>query len=107
MVKDRGVLKMISFEKAIETAQKKLKELQPDADFIELEQALINENAKQYEVTFSYVVQHKDKLEVVKEASNSGLARLSNLLRQRKVYKTFLITMKEGDFRGFKIYQAS
>lgn len=104
----------LDFEKAIQIAKNELKKIQQDASAINVEQALISDDEKQYEITFSYQTELNDKLSannkpslteslsINKDILPTHLQSLSNILRRKRVYKTFLINIKDFKFRGFK-----
>ena len=97
---------MKNFDEAIQLVKTKLEELQSDATSIKVGQALIGDDNKRYEITFSYAIKQDDNLQLEQQEPYSNMAKLSSLLRQRKVYQTCLVHAKAGAFRGFKIYQA-
>ena len=97
----------ISFQKAIQIAKDELKKIQRDAHTINVEQAIISDDEKLYEITLSYEILIKDNLASNDEKLSvpTNLQSLSMLLGRRKIYKTFLINMHDGKFRGFKIFK--
>ena len=97
----------IDFQKAIDVAKEELKKIQVDATNINIEQAITSENDKLYEITLSYEIMLKDKFSLNEEKLPSNLQSLSKILRQKRVYKTFLINASDGKFRGFKIFSGN
>ena len=93
----------IDFQKAIVVAKEELRKIQVDATNINIEQAITSDNDKLYEITLSYEIMLKDKFSLDEEKLPSNLQSLSRILRQKRVYKTFLINASDGKFRGFKI----
>jgi hypothetical protein len=97
----------IDFQKAIVVAKEELRKIQVDATNINIEQAITSDNDKLYEITLSYEIMLKDKFSLDEEKLPSNLQSLSRILRQKRVYKTFLINASDGKFRGFKIFSGN
>ena len=97
----------IDFQKAIVIAKEELRKIQVDATNINIEQAITSDNDKLYEITLSYEIMLKDKFSLDEEKLPSNLQSLSRILRQKRVYKTFLINASDGKFRGFKIFSGN
>ncbi|MCT7519032.1 hypothetical protein [Aliarcobacter cryaerophilus] len=98
-------MKEIDFQKAIDVAKEELKKIQIDATNINIEQAIISDNEKFYEITLSYEISLKDNLTSNEEKLPTNLQSLSMLLRKKRIYKTFLINTSNYKFRGFKIFK--
>ena len=94
----------IDFQKAINIAKDELKKIQRDADNVNIEQAIISNDEKLYEITLSYEIISKDNLSS-NEKLPTNLQSLSMLLGRRKIYKTFLINTSDYKFRGFKFFK--
>ncbi|MBI6852288.1 hypothetical protein YA0002_05875 [Pseudomonas cichorii] len=94
---------MIDFDQAVSIAYANIEKLVPGAKNIVLEGAIISDDGKQYEVTYSYDL---DRPNLTNPAlkSDTGLYALANLLGKRKEYKIFLVDIN-GKFRGFKRYK--
>lgn len=94
---------MISFNKAIAIAQENVNQLVPGAQNIVLEEIIISDDEKMYEVTLSYDLERPltNPAPGTKPGALSGLAYI---LGKRKEYKVFLID-RNGQFRGFKRYK--
>jgi hypothetical protein len=97
----------VSFQEAIKIAKDELKKIQIDAHTVNVEQAIISDDEKLYEITLSYEILLKDNLSPNDEKipTPTNLQSLSMLLRKKRIYKTFLINMHDGKFRGFKIFK--
>lgn len=92
----------ITFEEAINEAEKELKKIQKQADKVIVEQAFITDDNKFYEITFSYEIPPAPGDD---QHSLSGIEGLSFLLTNKRIYKTFLIDALTGEFKGFKIFR--
>lgn len=93
------------FNKAIEVAFKNASELLPDAKDFTLEEILISENGKNYEVTLSYVLPGirfgMSDTEVRSQLDINPLMR--RMMGEKKSYRTFLVDTKTLLFRGFRM----
>lgn len=89
--------------KAIEIAKSSLQEIQGTVIDVTVEQAVLNDEASQYEITLSYKVVGKDKLS--ERQDNLGLAALYAMPSFGRTYKTFLVDKLTGSFKGFKIFK--
>lgn len=99
---------MIDFTQAITYAEQALNELQCGAVGIRLESALISEARDVYEIVFSYYLSDTDDQFEVQNGDAeavSNLRELLNIMRMRRIYKTFLIDINDGSFRGFRHYK--
>lgn len=91
---------MIEFDEAISSARSNVQKLVADAKNIRLEEVLISEDEKLYEVTLSYDVSSpKDSLPA---GRNSSLFALATIMGQRREHKVFLVDSQSGKFRGFR-----
>ncbi|HFK5794966.1 hypothetical protein ACV6DN_18565 [Enterobacter asburiae] len=89
----------LNFDKAIKTAIQGAKSLFEGREF-NLEEALISDDRKLYEITLSYTV----PIEALKGTSY-GLQVTNPLMRrlaERKEYRTFLVDATDFSFRGFR-----
>ncbi|UFH48403.1 hypothetical protein [Pseudomonas sp. KNUC1026] len=93
------VMNMIDFKQAIQTAIEKVGELVPSAQSPVLEEAVISEDDKVYEITLSYNV---DGPPPASGAAQAALAGLAGLLAHRREFRVFMIDKQSGDFRGFR-----
>jgi len=97
---------MTTFQDAIRIASQNAEELLKQATKFEVEEAILSDDGKRYEVTLSYELKGKDPLSVGSSAKNTqgpGLMELARLMTYRKQYKTFFVDKKTGTFTGFKI----
>ncbi|GLR64430.1 hypothetical protein [Marinospirillum insulare] len=92
---------MLTFKKAIKSAETTLHELQKGAEDIQLEEAILDENNGYYAITFSYFLKRGSS----KHQAGEGLKELAFLMSNRKVYKTFLIDEEDGSFKGLRNYE--
>lgn len=89
----------LNFDKAIQSAIKGAKSMLEAKEFT-LEEALISDDGKLYEITLSYTT----PIEALKgtsfnlQVSNPLMRRLG----ERKEYRTFLIDSETFSFRGFR-----
>ncbi|WDY56683.1 hypothetical protein [Pseudomonas sp. PSKL.D1] len=93
---------MIQFEEAIGVARENVTKLVRSAINIELEGAIISDDAKQYEITFSYDLNTSNDNPIASGFKESNLRTLADLLSKRKEYKVFLVDSQSGSFKGFK-----
>lgn len=95
---------MIDFNAAIYTAYENINQLVKQAENITLEEAILNKDKTQYEITLSYDLNnaYADALNPIPKTDS--LYRLATVLGKRKQYKVFLIDV-DGTFRGFKRYK--
>lgn len=94
---------MIEFKDAIKKAKSNLKDIQSFAEEINVEQAILNDETKQYEITLSYKISGKDHLnDEIKSPALEALYAMSSFGR---TYKTFLINKIDGSFKGFKVFK--
>lgn len=93
---------MEKLKQAIETAKSSLNEIQGNVKNITVEQAILNEDKRLYEITLGYRVTGKDNLG--DNEPKNALAALYAVPSFGKVYKTFLIDQSTGEFKGFKIF---
>jgi hypothetical protein len=97
---------MIEFQDAINIAIKNAKELLIQATNFAVEEALLSDDDKRYEVTLSYDFKGRDPLSGENANNNiqgAGILQLAKLMSYRKEYKTFLVDKRTGSFKGFKI----
>lgn len=96
---------MIDFKTAIHTATENAQQLLGNATNFQLEEAVVSDDNKRYEITLSYDLTGRDPLSVASSKSrdaNSGLMQLARLMSYRKEFKTFYIDKTNGDFKGFR-----
>ena len=96
---------MIKFQKAIDSAKENAKSLITNAQDFVLEEVLISDNNKLYEVSLSYDIQGKNPLDGSQgnnQTGSSGLSQLAKLMSYRREFKTFFIDVETGQFKGFK-----
>lgn len=97
------VITMQKLKQAIDVAKKSLEEIQDNVTDIAVEEGLLNDSSSQYEITLSYKLAGKDNADE-KEAS-PGIASLLAISSVGRIYKTFLVDEKTGEFKGFKIFK--
>lgn len=93
------------FNLAIQVAMKNAKELLPEAKDFTLEEILISEDRKNYEVTLSYITPSAHLGINAKEMSSQLKINplMRRLMREQKSYRTFLVDSKTLVFRGFRM----
>lgn len=96
---------MIDFKEAEETARRNFGEFVSGADNVILEEIVISDDNKTYEITFSYDVQRSTMPSVGATTKKSSLFELANVLGRRREFKTFLVASKDGKLKGFKRYK--
>ncbi|WP_355581497.1 hypothetical protein [Xanthomonas cannabis] len=97
---------MTDFQDAINIAIENAKELLNQATNFAVEEALLSDDDKRYEVTLSYDLKGRDPLSGDNAKNNikeTGILQLARLMSYRKEYKTFLVDKRTGNFKGFKI----
>ena len=93
------------FDEAIKVAFKNAQELLPEAKGFTLEEILISENGKNYEVTLSYITPNIH-LGINDRQMDSQLKinpLMRRLMGETKSYRTFLVDKKTLMFRGFRM----
>ena len=95
----------IGFEQAINIAKDELEKIQSDAADISVEQAVITDDDKLYEITLAYLIRNKDSSDITESTHKelpTAMQQLSLILQRKRVYKTFIVNATNGQFRGFK-----
>ncbi|WP_124403439.1 hypothetical protein [Pseudomonas sp. R3-18-08] len=95
---------MISFNKAADVALENITSLVKGAKNPILEGAIISDDEKLYEVTYSYEID-KTPTKIAGANEASAISTLAGLLGKRREYKVFLVDAQTGKFRGFKNYK--
>jgi len=95
---------MIDFDRAISVARESIHKLVPDANNIKLEEALISDNEKLFEITYSYDIETMNikNLDNLNNFKSNHFKNLANIMGTRRQYKVFLIDAQSGKFRGFR-----
>ncbi|WEZ86486.1 hypothetical protein P3R38_13250 [Pseudomonas sp. NyZ480] len=93
----------VDFNSAVSVARENVKTLVPSAENLTLEEALISQDGKMYEVTFSYDLDRDNPLRFGIAPDN--ISRLASLMGRRREYKVFLVDAHTGEFRGFRKYK--
>lgn len=96
---------MIDFDRAIAVARENITKLVNGAQNITLEGALISQDEKLYEVTYSYDLDRTPPKTTTFGTSSPNMLALAGLLGMRREYKVFLVDAESGKFRGFKKYK--
>lgn len=93
----------ISFEDAIKVAQKNFNLLYPTQREMRLEEAIITEDNKTYEITFSFTLPMTDEpTDKKKNESPSIIDLFKGMDKHRRFRKVFLIDSIDGKFKGLK-----
>lgn len=95
---------MIEFEEAVEVAKENAQNLIKSASNFVLEGVLISDDGKLYEVALSYELTGVDPLSGDSTKTTpeiGGLMQLARVMSRRREYKTFLVDIRTGKFRGF------
>ncbi|QHF02457.1 hypothetical protein N015_08555 [Pseudomonas asturiensis] len=95
---------MIDFKTAEHIARCGFDEFVSGASDISLEELVISDDNKTYEVTFSYDLQ-RTPLSVDPTRRKTPLFELATVLGKRREFKTFLVTADTGKLKGFKRYK--
>lgn len=101
---------MIDFKQAIDVAVQNAKMLLEQATKLEVEEALLSDDDKYYEITLSYELNGRDPLAAKNTSSRmatTSILELARLMSYRKEYRTFLVIKETGKFKGFKIKKQS
>lgn len=96
---------MTDFKKAIEVAETELKSFYDNPRDIRLEAAILNEVNNTIEVSFSYVLDEQDKVNVDDTNSSNPILALTQLLKFNRIYKTFILDSNSLSFKGIKAYK--
>ncbi|MGF6399369.1 hypothetical protein ABH905_003035 [Pseudomonas frederiksbergensis] len=95
---------MINFKRAEAVARKEFDNFVTGASNITLEEIVISDDNKRYEVTFSYDVDRSPHSALGARAK-TPLFELASVLAKRKEFKTFLVSAEDGALKGFKRYK--
>ena len=96
---------MIDFSEAIATATTNAQQLLKNASNFQLEEAVLSEDNKRYEVTISYDLNGRDPLSIANpkaQVPGGSLMQLAKLMSYRKEYKVFYVDRETGGFKGFR-----
>lgn len=97
---------MIEFEQAIDIAVENVRKLVSSANSVSVEEVVLSQDEKTFEVTLSYKQIGQDKLSTSDNSKGVHMgAALASFMDNRKRYKTFLVDSASGRFKGFKIYK--
>jgi hypothetical protein len=97
---------VIDFNKAIDIARVNVHTLVPQAKNIVLEGAVISDDDRTYEITYSYDIEKSNQDKVIDSINQpNNLWALANLIGKRREYKVFIINAETGKFKGFKKYK--
>lgn len=91
----------LDFDKATKVARDNVEKLVPNAKNVTLEEAMISEDRKLYEVTYSYDI---DREYNPLGAGIDNISKLAALMGRRREYKIFLVGSDDFQFRGFRNY---
>jgi len=90
----------INFDDAVSIAYKNAEKLLPAAKNFTLEEVLISDDRKFFEVTLSYTI---PGFSSSPEIQNMDMSPLMRRLADRKAYRIFLIDVDTGIFKGFRM----
>ncbi|MCS3429878.1 hypothetical protein [Klebsiella sp. BIGb0407] len=90
----------INFDDAISTAYTNAEKLLPEAKNFTLEEVLLSDDQKLFEVTLSYTI---PGLSSASNIPNLNINPLMRRLVDRKSYRVFLVDANTGVFRGFRM----
>lgn len=97
---------MTSFQNAINIAIENAKNLINKETKFSVEEALLSDDNKNYEITLSYYLTGRDHLSgenINDSVRGTSILQLAKIMSYRKEYKTFIVDKKTGNFKGFKI----
>lgn len=95
---------MIDFKRAEVVARQGFDDFVTGASNVTLEELVISDDNKRYEVTFSYDVDRSSNSALGARAK-TPLFELASVLGKRKEFKTFLVSAEDGVLKGFKRYK--
>ena len=93
---------MIDFDTAIQSALANVQKMVPGAKNLKLEEAMISEDGKLFEITYSFEVSSLNSPSTQLGMRDAHLKSLAAILGTRKQSKVFLIDAETGKFRGFR-----
>lgn len=93
------------FNEAIKVAIQGARQLLPEAKNFTLEQILISEDGKNYEVTLSYIIPRAKDKEMNSQLKINPLFK--RIMAEQKLYRVFLVNAETLRFRGFRMIRDS
>ncbi|MOA13028.1 hypothetical protein D3C78_1330570 [compost metagenome] len=90
----------ITFDEAVNIALNNAQKMLPKAKGFALEEALLSDDGKNYELTFSYIVEDHS---IPDPTQRMEITHLLRQLREKKEYRTFIVGRENGMFKGFRM----